>query len=193
MPHFSLPRLFLLLGACSLSANTYAATFDTRHAEQHQHWQSLVLTLGEERHFRAVETHSYADATLSVNTTQGVCDLPWLEMRVELDQRQQASRAVNLVPTRLRVDEATRHEGMAEFITERGDNGFYVHFYLNELDDLLDEMHSGETIYLGFDQEEREPWYMTFSLEGAAMAIERMQAQCASSASSATGQGRENR
>ncbi|WP_404376516.1 hypothetical protein [Vreelandella aquamarina] len=155
-----------------------AATFNVESMETHRHWQSMSLTLGEERHFRAVETHSYTDATLSLNTTQGVCDLPWLEMRVSLAQQQGESRAVNLVPTRLRIDDHPIVDTMAEFITERGDNGFYAHFYLSDMTTLIAEMQAGQQLFLGFDQNEQEPWYMTFSLEGAGDAIERMQSLC---------------
>ncbi|RBI65519.1 hypothetical protein DQ400_18040 [Vreelandella sulfidaeris] len=155
-----------------------AATFNTERVANHDHWQSMILSLGGEQHYRAVETHSYSDATLSLNATQGVCDLPWLEMRVTLEQQQGESRAVNLVPARLRVDEQPMIDTMAEFITERGDDGFYVHFYLSDLESLMTDMRQGEQLFLGFDQEEREPWYMTFSLQGADAAISRMLGQC---------------
>lgn len=155
-----------------------AATFNTDGVDSHDHWQSLTLTLGGEQHYRAVETHSYSDATLSLNTSQGVCDLPWLEMRVTLEQQQGESRAVNLVPARLRIDEQPVIDTMAEFITERGDDGFYAHFYLSDMQTLMADMRQGEQLFLGFDQEEREPWYMTFSLQGADAAITRMLTQC---------------
>lgn len=155
-----------------------AATFNTEGMATHEHWQSMTLSLGGERHYRAIETHSYSDATLSLNATAGVCDLPWLEMRVTLEQQQGESRAVNLVPARLRIDEQPVIDTMAEFITERGDDGFYAHFYLSDLAALMADMRQGEQLFLGFDQEEREPWYMTFSLQGADAAINRMLTQC---------------
>ena len=155
-----------------------AATFNTEGVATHDHWQSMTLSLGSERHYRAIETHSYSDATLSLNATAGVCDLPWLEMRVTLEQQQGESRAVNLVPARLRIDEQPVIDTMAEFITERGDDGFYAHFYLSDLTALMADMRQGEQLFLGFDQAEREPWYMTFSLQGADAAINRMLTQC---------------
>lgn len=155
-----------------------AATFNIEQPEAHGHWQSMMLALGDERHVRAVETYSYSDATLSLNATQGVCDLPWLEMRVTLEQQQGESKAVNLVPARLRIDEQPIVDTMAEFITERGDDGFYAHFYLSEMPALIDDMRQGEQLFIGFDQEAKEPWYMTFSLEGADGAITRMQSLC---------------
>jgi len=172
----------LLLASPAL---TQAATFNVNATERHEHWQSMALTLGDERHFRAVETHSYSDATLSVNATQGVCDLPWLEMRVTLEQQQGESRAVNLVPTRLRIDDQPIVDTMAEFITERGDDGFYAHFYLGDMVQLIEEMQTGEQLFLGFDQNEQEPWYMTFSLAGADEALARMQVLCAGAAAEA--------
>ncbi|WP_235825501.1 hypothetical protein [Vreelandella rituensis] len=191
--HF--PSRFLLAVGLSLALGTsvHGATFNIEDSVQHMHWQSMSLVLGDERHFRAVETHSYSDASLSLNATAGVCDLPWLEMRVELDERQGKSRAVNLVPARLRVDEAIRHESMAEFITERGDSGFYTHFYLNDVTSLIEEMREGDAFYLGFEQGEQAPWYMTFSLQGAEAAIERMQAACHANTNASIGTGRENR
>lgn len=183
--HFHLSWLVAMAMAfpmmvAALMAN--AATFNTEDVVTHDHWQSMMLSLGDERHYRAVETHSYSDATLSLNTTAGVCDLPWLEMRVTLEQQQGESRTVNLVPTRLRIDEQPVIDTMAEFITERGDNGFYAHFYLSDLNSLMADMRQGEQLFLGFDQQEREPWYMTFSLKGADAAIDRMLTQCDSSA-----------
>lgn len=162
----------------SISPFAVAATFNIEQPQTHTHWQSLMLVLGEERHFRAVETHSYSDATLSLNATQGVCDLPWLEMRVALEQQQGESRAVSLVETRLRIDQQPIITTMAEFITERGDDGFYTHFYLSDMPALMEAMRQGEQLFLGFDQEGRDTWYMTFSLQGADDAIARMQSLC---------------
>lgn len=171
-----------LTSACLFFASlASAATFNVQDAQTHGHWQSMALTLGSERHFRAVETHSYSDATLSLNATQNVCDLPWLEMRVTLEQQQGESKTVNLVPTRLRIDEHPVVDTMAEFITERGDDGFYVHFYLGDMQTLMTQMRQGEQLFLGFDQGEQAPWYMTFQLEGANKAIKRMQTLCEAS------------
>lgn len=174
----SLPLVALGAALMSVTLPSVAATFNIDALESHEHWQSMSLSLGDEQHYRAVETHSYSDATLSVNTTAGVCDLPWLEMRVTLEQQQGESRAVNLVPARLRVDEQPVIDTMAEFITERGDDGFYAHFYLSDLPLLMEEMRKGEQLFIGFDQENRAPWYMTFSLQGADDAIHRMLTQC---------------
>ncbi|MGP9498406.1 MULTISPECIES: hypothetical protein [unclassified Halomonas] len=157
---------------------TQAANFNMEDIQSHGQWQSMALTLGNEHHFRAVETHSYSDATLSLNATQNVCDLPWLEVRVTLEEQQGESKTVNLVPTRLRIDEQPAVDTMAEFITERGDNGFYVHFYLADMQTLMHQMEQGEQLFLGFDRGEQPPWYMTFQLEGAHQAIERMQTLC---------------
>ncbi|MEA2119510.1 hypothetical protein [Halovibrio sp. HP20-50] len=160
-----------------------AATFNNDDVVSHDHWQSMVLSLGDERHYRAIETHSYSDATLSLNATAGVCDLPWLEMRVTLEQHQGESRTVNLVPARLRIDQQPVIDTMAEFITERGDDGFYAHFYLTDMQSLMAGMREGEQLFISFDQQEREPWYMTFSLQGADAAINRMLSQCEGSGS----------
>ncbi|MBS3668771.1 MULTISPECIES: hypothetical protein [Halomonadaceae] len=179
--HFHSPWLVAIAIAVPMmvaASMANAASFNTDDVVNHDHWQSMTLSLGDERHYRAVETHSYSDATLSLNATSGVCDLPWLEMRVTLEQQQGESRAVNLVPARLRIDEQPVIDTMAEFITERGDDGFYAHFYLSDMQPLIADMRQGEQLFLGFDQEERDPWYMTFSLQGADAAINRMLTQC---------------
>lgn len=173
---FALATFSAILSSTALPS--MAATFNIDAAQSHNHWQSMALTLGSEQHFRAVETHSYSDATLSLNATQGVCDLPWLEMRVTLAEQQGESRAVNLVPTRIRVDDTPIIDTMAEFITERGDDGFYAHFYLSDLRTLMAQMSQGEQLFIGFDQQDSEPWYMTFSLDGADDAIARIQRLC---------------
>jgi len=173
-----LATLPCLLSALLVASGAKATTFNTSDAERHERWQSATLTLGEERHFRALEAHSYSDATLSLNFTAGVCDLPWLELRVDLDERQPEDRAVNLVLADLRVDQATIHSGMAEFLTERGDTGFYAHFYLEEPSLLIAEMRRGETLRLRFTLAEDKPWYMTFALSGADAAIGRAETLC---------------
>ncbi|RUR30985.1 hypothetical protein ELY33_09285 [Vreelandella andesensis] len=181
LKRLSLAAFSAVLSSAVLSSAalpSLAATFNIDATQPHRHWQSMALTLGDERHFRAVETHSYSDATLSVNATKGVCDLPWLEMRVTLAEQQGESRAVNLVPTRIRVDDRPIIDTMAEFITERGDDGFYTHFYLNDLQALIDQMSQGEQLFIGFDQQDSDPWYMTFSLDGADNALHRMQRLC---------------
>lgn len=168
-----LPLIGLLIGAPA-----QATTFNAEALQRHENWQSAVLSLGEERHFRALEADSYSDTILSLNHTAGVCDLPWLEVRVDLDERQAADRAVNLVPADFRVDHETIHSGMAEFITERGDSGFYAQFYLPQQSLLIEEMRQGETLRLRFTLEEDERWFLTFTLNGAEAAIARAERLC---------------
>ncbi|PMR74795.1 hypothetical protein C1H69_12135 [Billgrantia endophytica] len=168
----------LLLGSPLASPPAQATSFNTGDIEQHGNWHSLTLSLGNERHFRALEQHSYSDSILSLNYTPGVCDLPWLEVRVELDENQAESRVANLVPGDLRVDHDTIHNGMAEFITQRGDSGFYVNFYLDEQALLVDEMRNGETLRLRFDRGEEDYWFMSFDLNGADEAISRAERSC---------------
>ncbi|MCC5881030.1 MAG: hypothetical protein JJU25_00130 [Halomonas sp.] len=171
--------LCCLLPAALLSASPALATnYNVSDIEAHENWHSLSLSLGDERHFRALEQHSYSDSILSVNYTPGVCDLPWLEVRVELEELQSESRVANLVPADLRVDYATIHSGAAEFVTQRGDRGFYVNFYLDELDLLIDEMRDGETLRLRIDRGNEDYWFMSFDMAGAAEAIARVERLC---------------
>ena len=125
-----------------------------------------------------MEASSYGDSLFSVNVTAGRCDVPWLELRVDLGERQPESRVVNRVPADLRVDHETIHGGEAEFITERADSGFYVQFFLEEQALLLEEMRHGETLRLRLMRGEDDPWFMTFALEGAAEAMERARQLC---------------
>ncbi len=162
----------------ALAGTAMATNYNVSDAERHENWHSVVLSLGEERHFRALEQTSYSDSILSVNYSAGVCDLPWLEVRVELEEHQPESRVANLVPGDLRVDHETIHSGMAEFITQRGDRGFYVNFYLDTQDLLLDEMRSGETLRLRFDRGDEDYWFMSFELAGADAAMTRAERLC---------------
>lgn len=162
----------------ALAGPATATNYNVSAAERHENWHSVVLSLGEERHFRALEQTSYSDSILSVNYTAGVCDLPWLEVRVELEEHQPESRVANLVPGDLRVDHETIHSGMAEFITQRGDRGFYVNFYLDTQEQLLGEMRGGETLRLRFDRGDEDYWFMSFDLAGADAAIARAKRLC---------------
>ncbi len=173
----------MLMAGTLIAGAGQAATFNTSDVIHHEDWQSVTLSRGaeggnSERHFRAVESTSYSDTTLSVNATPGVCDMPWLEVRVALEEKQLEDQTADVVPARLRVDDKTLRPGVAEFITERGDEGFYIHFYLNDRQGLLDDMRHGRQLFLGFEQGKREPWYMTFSLDGAGDAIGEMLKAC---------------
>ncbi|MGJ7462266.1 hypothetical protein ACR80S_14300 [Halomonas sp. MA07-2] len=168
----------LLLATLLPQTSATAAVYNTLDAEAHGQWQSLTLVLGEERHYRALEASSYSDSLFSVNVTPAACERPWLELRVDLGERQAESRVANRVPGDLRVDHETIHSGTAEFITERGDSGFYVQFLLEEPALLLEEMRRGETLRLRMMRAEDDPWFMVFSLEGAAEAMDRARRQC---------------
>ncbi|MFG6665531.1 hypothetical protein ACGK9R_00280 [Halomonas sp. HNIBRBA4712] len=174
--------LLLALGAAGLAfaAGAQAASFPVSDQVRFGAWQSATLEDGDKRHFRALESESYSDATLSVNATAGICHLPWLEMRVTLAESQTESRTTRLVPARLRVDQTPMLETMAEFIVEEGDDGFYSHFYLGDLAALLSRMSQGEKLFIGFEQEDGAPWTMTFTLDGAGQAISEMQRRCES-------------
>lgn len=171
-----------LIAAMTLGGGAQAAPFDVSDAETYGDWQAATLSRSaagqQERHFRAVDATSYGDATLSVNATPGVCDMPWLEVRVALDDIPDEAGTAEVVPAQLRVDERTLRPAVAEFFTEQDNNGFYVHFYLNDLAGLLDDMRAGQQLFLGFEQGEREPWYMTFSLDGAEGAVDEALARC---------------
>ncbi|MGE4532520.1 hypothetical protein [Halomonas sp.] len=173
-----LPRLAAALIGLALAGSAGAVQFNVAEIERHGAWQSMTLSLGEQRLYRALEGNTYADAHFGVTFTSGACEAPWLEMRVDLGERQAESRPVNRVPADLRVDEATIHSGQAEFRIERGDSGFYVQFDLPQQRLLLDEMRQGELLRLRLMRAPDDPWFMVFALDGADEAMARARRAC---------------
>ena len=173
-----LPHLVAALVGLALAWPVAAVQFNVAEVERHGAWQSMTLSLGEQRLYRALEGNTYADAHFSVTFTPGACEAPWLEMRVDLGERQAESRLANRVPADLRVDEQTIHSGQAEFRTERGDSGFYVQFDLPEQPLLLDEMRQGELLRLRLMRGPDDPWFMVFALDGAVEAMARARTAC---------------
>lgn len=171
-------RLAAALTGLVLAGPAAAVQFNVAEVERHGAWQSMTLSLGEERLYRALEGDNYADAHFSVNVGPGACDAPWLELRADLGEYQPQSRRVNRVAADIRVDEKTIHSGQADFRTERGDDGFYVQFDLPEQPLLLDEMRRGEILRLRLMRGPDDPWFMVFSLDGAGEAMDRMTQAC---------------
>lgn len=171
-------RLAAALTGLVLAGPAAAVQFNVAEVERHGAWQSMTLSLGEERLYRALEGDNYTDAHLSVNVGPGACDAPWLELRADLGEYQPQSRRVNRVAADIRVDEKTIHSGQADFRTERGDDGFYVQFDLPEQPLLLDEMRRGEILRLRLMRGPDDPWFMAFSLDGADKAMDRMTQAC---------------
>lgn len=168
----------MLLALLCLPSQAQAINYNISEMESHGRWLSLVLSLGEERYVRALDESSYADSTLSLNARPNACQQPWLELRVELAEHQPESATLNQVPADVRVDHESIHSGSAAFITERGNNGFYVRFMLPELGLLLDEMAAGTLLRLRIMRAENDPWFMAFGLEGAGPALERTTRLC---------------
>ncbi|RTR04526.1 hypothetical protein EKG36_09050 [Halomonas nitroreducens] len=168
--------------ALAVAIPAQAGRYNIDAVERHEAWHSLRLTLGEERHARAVEQHSYSDTVFSVNASPGACDRPWLEMRVELGEVQAESATVNRVPADLLVDEGRVHAGQAAFITERGNSGFYVRFTLPDTAAALADMRSGEVLRLRIHRAEQDYWFLVFRLEGARAALDRMHRLCRAAA-----------
>lgn len=171
-------RLAAALTGLVLAGPAAAVQFNVAEVERHGAWQSMTLSLGEERLYRALEGDNYADAHFSVNVGPGACDAPWLELRADLGEYQPQSRRVNRVAADIRVDEKTIHSGQADFRTERGDDGFYVQIDLPEQPLLLDEMRRGEILRLRLMRGPDDPWFMVFSLDGAGEAMDRMTQAC---------------
>ncbi|MDN3554275.1 hypothetical protein QWY74_12545 [Halomonas almeriensis] len=161
-----------------LVAPALATSYNIRDAQPHGDWHSLRLTLGEERHVRAIEQSSYSDSVLSVNATPGACGQRWLEIRVMLDEVQAESTTWDRVPVDVMIDQGDVYTGEAAFITERGDDGFYVRLTMPDTSALLDGMRHGETLRLRIHRAAEDYWFMVFSLKGADQALTRMNRLC---------------
>ncbi|MDR5866885.1 hypothetical protein [Halomonas koreensis] len=172
------PCRALLLGLLPLAGTAQGLDYNIDEVRAHGAWHSLRLSLGEERHARALEASSYADSTLSVNATPGACDRPWLELRVALAEVQADSATVNRVPVDLLVDQGAVHTGEGAFLIERGDDGFYVRLSRLDTVALLDAMAAGETLRLRIHRAPEDYWFMAFDLTGFEAARARMARLC---------------
>lgn len=177
-----LQHILLGLAVLSVTGQAQAIHYNTGDVESHGRWKSLMLTLGADRYARAMDESSYGDSMVSINAQPGSCQQPWLELRVKLEERQAESGIQNQVAADIRVDEQPIHSGNVDFITNRGDDGFYARFNLAGVSSLLDEMATGELMRVRMMRSENDPWFMAFGLEGAGQAIERMKQLCADDA-----------
>jgi len=175
--------LVSVLGLTGVSNQAMAVDFDTSAHQTHQDWQTLIATLGDESHVRAVQRTSYSDAMLSVNATPGHCRTPWIEVRSDLGQRQAVSEVVNRVPIDLLVDEQRAQTGTAVLSTQRGDDGLYVRVNGIDMDLLASRLATGEQLHLRLRMtpDTSDYWFMSFSLNGAFTAWQRMQTLCRAS------------
>ncbi|WP_051233983.1 hypothetical protein [Halomonas halocynthiae] len=176
----ALQHTMLCLTSLALTSQVQATNFNIGDIESHGRWKSLVLSLGDEHYARALDDSSYADSILSINARPGHCQQPWVELRVRLQENQAQSEIQNHVAADIRVDEQPIHSGSVAFITNRGDDGFYARFNLEEMTLLLNEMTTGEIMRVRMMRSENDPWFMAFGLEGAKQAIERMNQLCES-------------
>lgn len=171
----------LILSAGLLASNTSPAVdFNTTEQQQHGMWQSLIVSLGSESHVRMIENSSYSDAMLSVNVTPGSCTQPWLEVRTSVGENQPLSERVNDVPADVLIGDHYTLTGRVELLTERGDDGLYLRFHDLDMTTLLQQMQDGQELHLRIRMTEDvdDYWFMTFSLEGAADALSRMNQLC---------------
>lgn len=178
------PRILLaslIMTAGLLTSNiSVAVDFNTTEQQQHGMWQSLVVSLGSESHVRMIEHSSYSDAMLSVNATPGSCTQPWLEVRTSVGENQPLSERVNDVPADVLIGDHYTLTGRVELLTERGDDGLYLRFHDLDMPTLLQQMQDGQELHLRIRMTEDvdDYWFMTFSLEGAADALSRMNQLC---------------
>lgn len=141
-------------------------------------WAVTTLGSDDSRVFRAFNGSDYSDAYLAVNYRAGVCDLPDLEMRVTLEERQRTTEVVNLAPTDIRIDRLQPHGARAELSTRADDDGFYARFYVEDQAQLLREMRRGDMMRLRLSGEEGHHWHMEFRLYGADQALPLAADEC---------------
>lgn len=173
-----------LISGLLISEASAAVDYNIAEQQQHQMWQSLVVSLGDETHIRAIENRSYSDTMLSVNVTPGYCTQPWLEVRTGLGENQPLNERVNDVPADVLVDAHHTLTGRTELLTERGDDGLYLRFHDLDMATLLRQMQEGQGqalhLRIRMSEDVDDYWFMTFSLAGAADALSRMNQLCLS-------------
>ncbi|WP_146742505.1 hypothetical protein [Onishia taeanensis] len=167
--------LALITLAGGLSTPAMALMYNQQGIEAAGHWASMTLVLGEERTYRASNSYDMPGTAFSVDFTPPECR-PRLELRVDMGEVASRDETVS-ADAALRVDRFTPHAGPTTLAKERGDNGAYVSFTNAAPFRLLHELHVGDTLRLQIENG-TEPWYLTFQLPGAAIALDRAARQC---------------
>lgn len=171
--------LALVALTAGLSTPAVALMYNQQGIEAAGHWESMTLVLGEERTYRASNSYDMPGTAFSVDFAPPECR-PRLELRVDMGEVASRDETVDADAT-LRVDRFTAHAGPATLAKERGDNGAYVSFTNAAPYRLLHELNVGDTLRLQIENGS-EPWYLTFQLPGAAIALDRAARQCHESA-----------
>lgn len=176
--------LALITLAGGLSTPAMALMYNQQGIEAAGHWASMTLVLGEERTYRASNSYDMPGTAFSVDFAPPECR-PRLELRVDMGEVASRDETVS-ANAALRVDRFTAHAGPTTLAKERGDNGAYVSFTNAAPFRLLHELHVGDTLRLQIENG-NEPWYLTFQLPGAAIALDRAARQCHEAATSNDG------
>lgn len=155
-----------------------AATYNMRNHQNHGHWSSLELYLGQERFFRAINNVAYNDGYLAVDHYPGNCSDPVINTRVETDEVQAESGGGVYYRVDMRVDRREVQNGLVEVQLERGDSGMYLFYMVPDKNQLLQDMRNGNTLRFQFSGENIDTWYLEFGLRGSMAAINRAAAMC---------------
>jgi hypothetical protein len=123
-----------------------AATYNMRNHQNHGHWSSMELYLGQERFFRAVNSVAYSDGYLAVDHYLGNCSDPVINTRVETGEVQAESADGIYYRADMRVDRLELQNGLVEVQLERGDSGMYLLYMVPEKGQLLQDMRNGNTL-----------------------------------------------
>lgn len=152
-----------------------ALMYNQKDVEPAGHWQSMTLSLGEERIYRASNRYDMPGTAFSVDFAPPECR-PRLELRVDMGEIASRDETASADAT-LRIDRETPHGGPATLAKERGDSGAYVSLTTAAPYRLLHELNVGDTLRLKID-DGVEPWYLSFQLPGAAIALDRAARLC---------------
>ncbi len=155
-----------------------AATYNMRHHQNHGHWSSMELYLGQERFFRAVNAVAYSDGFLAVDHYPGNCGDPVISTRIETDEIQSETAGGVYYRADMRVDRREVQNGLVEVQLERGDSGMYLFYMVPEKGRLLQDMRNGNTLRFQFSGDNIDTWYLEFGLRGSMAAINRAAAMC---------------
>lgn len=167
----------LLLSILVLSEGK-AETYNASQYREHGSWDSLMLSLGSERFYRAINTSSYSDTFLAVDYYDKKCTTPRLNIRVDSEEVRDKTEVINVLPMQVRVDRNTTHKTRVEISTERGDDGFYLAFSPASSGLLLNEMKKGSMVRFRIEMD--NPFYLEFGLNGSMAAINRAGGLCRS-------------
>ena len=171
--------VFTFIIAAFYAGIVSAATYNSRDVRTHGDWSSLELYLGDESFFRAINTVSYSDTTISLDYSIDKCDSPLMVTRINMGEIYSKTESfIKVFSSELRVDRMAIHKGSAWTSTERGDSGLYINYYFSDMDSILKDMRAGRVARIKISGDDIDDVYLEFSMSGSMAAINRAAALC---------------